>query len=312
MSKRALITGANGFAGRALCAWLEERGWDVAATVYPPVDGALTCDVRDEASIAAALKAAGKITHIFHLAAIAFVPDATKAPLNTMDVNLQGTIRLCQMMELICPEARLVHIGSADAYGPPEYLPMDEAHPLRPQNAYAVSKAAADQYLDHHGKTSGLNIVRVRPFNHSGPGQSTSYVLPSLAQQVARAASGIAEPVIHVGNLEATRDFLHVHDVVRAYERIARDGHPGDVFNVCSGTAHSIQSVLDAFLSFAGVKIAVEQDPDRMRPSEVPAVLGSHKKLTECTGWEPEIPFETLLRKIYDHHAAQLQQEAAR
>lgn len=302
MSKSAFITGARGFVGRALTEWLEGRGWRVTPSAWPAEAGVLECDVRDEASIGAALKAAGKITHVFHLAAVAFVPDAARAPLQAMDINLQGTIRLAHVMQQLCPEARLVFIGSAEAYGPPRFLPVDESHPLNPQNAYAVSKAAADQYLESLSRDGVLNIVRVRPFNHSGPGQSTAFVLPSFAEQVARAAAGAADPVIRVGNLDAARDFLHVRDVVRAYERIARDGEAGQVYNVCSGQARTIQSALDLLLGMAGAGIRVERDPARMRPSDVPSIQGSHEALTQRTGWQPEISFENLMEELYAFH----------
>ncbi|MBI2431371.1 MAG: GDP-mannose 4,6-dehydratase [Candidatus Hydrogenedentes bacterium] len=292
------MTGASGFVGRILCAYLKERGWDVVGSGDLHQDGLIHCDVTDPGQVRALIATAGKCTHVFHLAALTFVPQANERPGDAINANLMGTIHLTEALRTHGAQARLIYIGSADAYGPPQSLPIDENHPLNPQNPYAISKAAADHYCAFLSKSSGLEIIRMRPFNHSGPGQSDHFVLSSFARQIAAIECGQAPPVLRVGNLEAARDFLHVQDVVRAYELAALKGHPGEAYNVCSGKAHRIQDVLDAMLEMATVKIEVEPDPARLRPVDVPRVEGAYLKLESHTGWLPNITFDTLLRDL--------------
>ena len=299
-AKRALITGAAGFVGKTLTHYLRSQQWDVlGCDALPANDPAITqCDMADRDAVAKAVAWAGPITHVFHLAAIAFIPDAQKNPARSFEVNLLGTIHLADALQKQLPSARLIFVGSADAYGRPETLPISEDHPLRPVNPYAITKAAADQYCAFLHTASGLDILRVRPFNHSGPGQSDAFVLSSFAHQIASIEAGKAAPVLRVGNLEAARDFSHVNDVVRAYEAIALKGTSGDVYNVCSGSSVSIRAALDHLVSLSTVPITVEIDPDRMRPADVPEMRGTARKLHAVTGWQPQVPFEQILADL--------------
>ncbi len=301
MSRRALVTGAGGFVGTRLTRHLEGQGWEVVRSGHPAVAGMLPCDFQDDAAVRALVADAGALTHVFHLAAIAFVPDAERDPVRAMDVNLNGTIRLCTALRDMAAPPRLIFIGSSEIYGPPQSLPMTEDHPVNPGNAYAISKAAADHYCAYFSRVRALDIVRMRPFNHAGPGQADSYVLSSFARQVAEIEAGLRPPVLETGNLEAARDFLHVDDVLRAYEAAALHAHGGEAFNVCSGQAQRIQSALDQFLAMSSATIDVRHDSARMRPSDVPEVFGSSAKLTDMTGWRPEITFDTLLRDLLDY-----------
>ena len=300
MKQRAIITGATGFAGRLLTAFLRGRGWEVTPCGYPPEPDALPCDVRDKDALRAVFDAAGEVSHVFHLAAIASVPQSIREPSLTFSVNVLGTLSLIEAIRERAPEARLLFVSTGEVYGHPRELPMTESHPLNPNNPYAVSKAAADQYCAFLSKTEALDIVRVRPFNHSGPGQTDAYVLSSFARQIACIEAGKTEPVMRVGNLEARRDFLHVDDVLRAYELTALRGKAGEAYNICSGKAVRIQDALDLLLDMAQVAIEVREDPERMRPSEVPEVRGSLEALHRQTGWQPEIPIETLLQVLLD------------
>jgi GDP-4-dehydro-6-deoxy-D-mannose reductase len=306
MTGRALITGAGGFVGKRLAAHLRDTDWEVVCTGYPEGPDMLPCDVTDPKSISDALRAAGEVTHVFHLGAIAFVPDADRDPARAMEVNLNGTIRLCEALRALDNSPRLVFIGSAEAYGAPVDLPVSEAHPLNPANVYSISKAAADHYCAHLSRMGVLDIVRMRPFNHSGPGQSDKFVLSSFARQIAAIEAGHNAPVLRVGNLEASRDFLHVDDVVRAYRHAAIDAPAGAAFNVSSGESHRIGEALDQLLSFTNIPISVEQDPARLRPSDVPEVLGSHDALTAATGWTPAVEFKTLLHELLDYWRQEL------
>ncbi len=301
MNKRALVTGAGGFVGTRLSACLEAQGWEVVRSGHPAVTGMLPCDFQDDAAVRALIADAGSLTHVFHLAAIAFVPDAERDPARAMDVNLNGTIRLCAALRELSAPPRLIFVGSSEIYGPPQALPMTESHAISPANAYAVSKAAADLYCAYLSRIRALDIVRMRPFNHAGPGQADSYVLSSFARQVAEIEAGLRPPVLETGNLEAARDFLHVDDVLRAYEAAALHAPAGEAFNVCSGRAQRIQSALDQLLAMSSATIEVRHDPARMRPSDVPEAYGSSAKLTEMTGWRPEIAFDALLRDLLNY-----------
>jgi len=301
MTGRAFITGAGGFVGRRLARYLEGQGWSTACSGHPAGPAHIACDVTDPESIRAALGAAGEISHVFHLGAIAFVPEAESDPARAMEVNLNGTIHLCEALRALENPPRLVYIGSAEAYGRPVSLPMTEAHPLNPANVYSISKAAADHYCAHLSRTGALDIVRLRPFNHAGPGQSDQFVLSSFARQIAAIEAGQSEPVLRVGNLEAARDFLHVDDVIRAYAAAAIQAPAGAVYNVCSGRSYRIQDALDHLLSLSDAAITVAVDPARLRPSDVPEVRGAHDRLTSDTGWRPAIDFETVLSELLHH-----------
>lgn len=308
MTQRALITGAAGFVGQRLSRHLKELGWEVVSTDFQgKVD--YHADLCDNTAVRQLLDQVGPVTHVFHLAAMAFVPDAGKDPAGAMDINLLGTIRLATALQDLGTVPRLIFIGSADAYGPPQFLPIIEEHPLKPQNPYAISKAAADQYCQYLSKSSDLEIIRVRPFNHSGPGQSDRFVLSSFARQIAAATLHPDAATIKVGNLEAARDFAHVDDILRGYAALAIDGIPGHAYNLCSAKAQTIDHALDTLLSFTEVPIKVEQDPERMRPVDVPLVEGCYEKAQQDTGWEPKITFETLLHELYDYWLETLQQE---
>jgi GDP-4-dehydro-6-deoxy-D-mannose reductase len=296
MSNRALVTGAAGFVGGYLKAHLEASGWTVVTSDYG--QGDIPCDFAEADDIVRLVEAAGEVSHVFHLAARTFVPDAMRDPCPTFDVNLEGTIHLEQAIRTHRPEARLIFISSGEVYGPPRQLPVDEDHPLNPGNPYAISKTAADQYCAFAAKAWKSDLIRVRPFNHSGAGQADNFVLSSFARQVAEAEAGKAEPVLKVGNLAAARDFSHVKDVVRAYEAIAREGEGGTAYNVCSGTATVIQEALDFLVDQSAVKVSVETDPDRMRPVDVPEVRGSHQRLTDQTGWQPDLGLEDVLMDL--------------
>lgn len=298
--RRALITGAAGFAGRHLRAWLTRRGWEVVGSDYRPDAGDVCADMRDAAEVERMVAGAGAITHVFHLAAKTFVPDAHKNPADTYQANVLGTVYLAEALRRHAPEARLVYVSSGDAYGPPLRTPVEEDHPLRPTHPYAISKATADHHCAWLG-THGMDVVRVRPFNHSGPGQPEVFVLSSFARQCAAIALGLHAPVIRVGNLDSLRDFSHVDDVVEAYELVALRGVRGSVYNICSGRAVRIGEALDALVALTGVSVEIRPDPERQRPGEASPVPASNARLRAATGWTPRHSLEGLLRDLFEH-----------
>lgn len=300
MSRRVLVTGSSGFVGTQLCAHLASRGYEVLGCdqAAPKDDPARrVCDIASADGFAETLRWALPIDCIVHLAAITFVPEAAKNPALVREVNLNGTIHVIDSLREHAPGARLLFVSTSEIYGPPQKLPVDEYHPIAPQNAYAKSKAEADEYCRSSFVNEGLDIVRMRPFNHSGPGQSEAFVLPSFARQVARMKSGAQEPVIRVGNLESARDFMHVDDVVRAYELALEKGVAGEAYNLCSGRSQRVCDALDALIALSGLDVRIEVDLKRLRPG-VPEIRGSHEKFTACSGWKPAIAFQTLLEDL--------------
>ncbi len=263
------------------------------------------CDISDDAQVDALVRWAGPVTHVFHLAAVTFIPSSQAYPARTMDINLNGTIRLAETVRKRTPDARFLYIGSAAVYGIPRAIPIDEGHPLQPNEPYAISKAAADAYCEYLFRNYGMDAIRLRPFNHSGPGQSPQFVLSNFARQFARIEKGLAEPVLRVGNLDVARDFLHVNDVVRAYEAIALHGQAGEAYNVCSGDSWTIGSALESLQKLVKFDVQIEVDPERLRRVDIPEVRGSREKLSTATGWEPKATFETMLKDLLDYWRGQ-------
>jgi len=242
---------------------------------------------------------------VFHLAAIAAVPDALADPLGVYDVNALGTARLARAVRSYRDDGgaspRIVFASSADVYGrrePHEY-PLLESYAARPENPYSASKAAAEAILLGEARSFDLDVVIARAFNHIGPGQSDRFAIASFAAQLARIAEGCS-PVLMVGNLEAKRDFLDVRDVVAAYLALAKGGARAEIYNVSSGTAISMREMLGKLIAAARVPVEVREDPDRMRPSDTPVSYGSSEKLRAATGWEPRFKLERTLRETYE------------
>ena len=311
MARRALITGAAGFVGRILMTHLSGRGWETIGVSLNGEYGTEACDITDAEAVRETFRRISPVSHVFHLAAISFVPDAMREPNMAFRVNLEGTLNIANAVCTQAPSARLIYVGSADAYGPPSELPIVETQPLRPVNPYGISKAAADQLCEYFMRTHGLDVVRLRPFNHSGPGQEPRFVLPAFAKQIAEIEAGHGEPCVRVGSLDVSRDFLHVADVVRAYELCALHGKSGEAYNVSSGRDYRIGDALETLISLSRVRVRVEVDPERLRPVDIPAFFGSHEKLTRDTGWKPEIAFEQLLGDLLEYWRKAVQESPA-
>jgi GDP-4-dehydro-6-deoxy-D-mannose reductase len=308
MKQRALVTGAEGFVGDYLSKHLQAESWDVIGSTLAHDEAhpeRIVCDIRQADQVNALVQQAGAVTHVFHLAAVTYVPDASRDPSLAIDVNLGGTINVATALRDHAPDAHLIYIASGEVYGIPTTLPLNEDCPLNPANPYAITKTAADHFCAYLSSSNQLQVTRVRPFNHTGPGQPPNFVLPAFARQIARIEQGKQPPIIEVGNLDAKRDFLHVADVVRAYEKIATHGKPGEAYNICSGKSWSIRQALDDLLKLSDATIDIHIDQSRLRPSDIPDLCGSHDKLTQQTQWTPEIPFETLLAELLDYWRGQ-------
>jgi GDP-4-dehydro-6-deoxy-D-mannose reductase len=296
---RVLITGAAGFAGGHLAAHLAESGHElfgVGRTPESPVDFEyVTLDLRDPNEVAGTLERVAP-DWIAHLAADASVSQSWKDPAGTMRNNFESTLSVLEA----AGDATVLVAGSGEIYGPPQSLPVDERHELRPQNPYAVSKASVDILAGFYADANGSRVVRTRAFNHFGPGQTDLYVVAAFARQIAEAEqAGNDAVVVQTGNLEAKRDFTDVRDVVRAYALLLEHGEPGK-YNICSGTSRSAADILAALARESQLDVKHETDPARLRKHEVMDIRGSHDKLTGATGWQPEIAFEQTIRDTLD------------
>lgn len=290
-----LVTGARGFVGRHLLEHLRQEGEEAVGT--DRLDGGpaledteglvrLMTDVRPEV--------------VVHLAAQADVGGSWTRTLETFRTNVEGTLNVLAAAR----EAgvrRVVAVTSADVYGivTEDELPIDETAPLRPVSPYAASKAAADMVCIQAGLGYGQDVIRVRAFNHLGPGQSDRFVASAIASRVAQAElSGATE--IRVGNLDTRRDFTDVRDVVRAYRLLALHGRPGEAYNVCSGVDVSVAEVVERLIGLSTVPLRLVVDPELVRPVDLPALRGSYDKLRADTGWEPTVPLEQTLADVLD------------
>lgn len=313
---RILITGITGFAGSHLAELALDKGTEVFGTYrwrsrMDNIQHLLTkirlieCDLRDAISVRNALKEA-KPDWIFHLAAQSYVPTSWSAPGDTMHSNIIGTVNLFEAARHLDLDCRIQVAGSSEEYGfqYEHELPIREENPLRPLSPYAVSKVAQDLLGWQYHKSYNMFIVRTRAFNHSGPRRPEQFVDSGFAWQIARIEAGLQEPVVYVGNLEAKRDFTDVRDIVRAYWLALEKGEPGEVYNIASGKAWGIQEVLNMLLSMATVPIEVRIDPARLRPSDVPVLIGDASKFKAKTGWQPQIPYEQTLRDMLDYWRA--------
>ena len=241
--------------------------------------------------------------YVFHLAAQSFVPTSWKAPSETVSANILGTVNLFEAIMNSNSDPRIQVAGSSEEYSMvfPDEIPITETNPLRSLSPYAVSKVATDLLGYQYHQSYGLKIVRTRAFNHTGPRRGKPFVTSNFAKQVAEIEKGLQEPVIHVGNLTAHRDFTDVRDIVTAYWLSVQKCEFGEVYNICSGVAREIQSVLDLLPDMIDVKIEDKQDPDRMRPSDVEILMCDCSKFWEIKGWEPRISFDDTMRGLWDY-----------
>jgi GDP-4-dehydro-6-deoxy-D-mannose reductase len=306
--RTALVTGALGFAGQHLLAELERQtSWDLIglARGHGTVLGRerlLACDLRD-ADLVRRVIEHYRPDLIFHLAAQSYVPKAFAAPAETITNNVVAQVNLLEACRGAGIDPVILIVGSSEVYGHvrPDEVPLTEEQPFRPVNPYAVSKIAQDMLGMQYALAHGMRVIRVRPFNHFGPGQSDRFVVATFARQVAEAEARKIEPVVLTGNLDAQRDFLDVRDVVRAYRMLVEFAEPGEVYNVASGAAYRIGDLLDQLIALSTIPIEVRPDPARMRPSDTPIVAGDATKLRTATGWEPLYSIEQSLRDTLDY-----------
>lgn len=311
--KKALITGITGFVGSHLAEYLISEGivvygtsrWRSKTDNIDHLKEKIQLQEADLLDAHSLYSIIDKIhpDFIFHLAAQSYVLTSWASPANTMETNITGAVNLFEAVRK-SGIASIIQIAcSSEEYGKvlPNEVPISETNPLRPLSPYAVSKIAMDYLGYQYHESYGLRVVRTRGFNHTGPRRGDVFAESTFAKQIAEIEKGKSEPVVHVGNLEAQRDYTDVRDMVRGYYLAVLKGEPGEVYNICTGKAWKIGKVLEFLLSLSKVKIAVKEDPARMRPSDVPILIGDNTKFVKQTGWEPKIPFEKTLEDLLNY-----------
>ncbi len=304
---RVLITGAAGFAGSHLVNHLRQLGQTVFGLIRPanfdpqreypflPVMG----DLLDPESLLRAIEES-EANVIYHLAGQADVGLSWREPANTIMVNTVGTVNILEAA-LAGKVETLIAVTTAELYGPQprEKMPINARSRPNPWHPYAVSKLAAGSLLNiYQRRYPEMRIIEARPFNHIGPRQSTGFVVPDFASQMAKIRAELIPPKLLVGNLDAERDFTDVRDVVRAYALLAEKGRPGETYHICSGQPVSISTILNILAELADVSLEIEYDPERMRPSDTPVLYGSFHKLRKDTGWSPKIHLRQSLSEV--------------
>jgi GDP-4-dehydro-6-deoxy-D-mannose reductase len=305
-----VVTGASGFAGSHLVEHLssshEVEGWS-RSDPPPEVERRARwrrVDLLDRESVRGALREV-RPAAIFHCAGLPHVAESWADTAQPLASNVLATHHLLDAMRRAGIACRVLVPGSATVYAASDH-PIREQDPIAPRSPYALSKLAQEQLAMRAGVEDGIDVIVTRSFNHTGPRQSPAFVAPALARQIASIERGDVEPVIRVGNLDAQRDITDVRDVVRAYAALMAVATPRTIYNVASGVGHTIRSVLDALVARARVAVRVEVDPARLRPNDLPAVIGDASRLRQETGWSPDISFDRMLDDLLAYWRARL------
>ena len=313
----AFITGIAGFAGSFLAEELLAAGFHVSGAVYR---GESTRNIRsiksdlelfslDILNDKKCQQLIGRIrpNEIFHLAAVASVAKSLEQERLTFRINIEGTINVLEAARSCKKLESLVYVSSPDAYGMfrPGNKTLTEEQPFDPISPYGISKAAAENACRYYWRRYGLPVVTARAFNHSGPRQSDSFVVPAIARQVAAIEAGRQQPVLKVGDLSARRDLSDVRDIVRGYRLAATRGHPGEVYQLCSGRAVAIQRIAEKLLAMSSRKIRLQVEKSRLRKTDIPVLRGSHRKAAQQLGYEVRYSLKDTLTDTLDYWRAE-------
>jgi GDP-4-dehydro-6-deoxy-D-mannose reductase len=314
MMQRALVTGCNGFVGRALVARLAAGGFEVRGVDRTPGCDALSAhayfagDLRDAGFVAEAIEAA-EVDCIIHLAAQSSVRRSFDEPAPTLSDGTLPALHMLNHLRESGSKARVLLVGSADEYGivAADKMPIVETQPANPASPYALAKSIQNQFGVMFCSLYGVDAVMTRSFNHTGPGQREEFVLANFARQVAEIKRGQREPVMEVGDLEVRRDFLDVRDVCDAYVVLLKKGRSGETYNVCSGKSFRIRDLLDWLCALAGVKVKLHVDRTRLRPVDMPELRGDPSKIHAHTGWTAKLNIEETLGAMLEDWERKLQ-----
>ena len=288
-----LITGINGFVGQHLAKELVENNYKIVGVGGNNIDVKLDHLIHYSSLDLTKRSETSKIDFsnidgVIHLAGLAAVGPSFDNPKLYMDVNVGIEINLFEEALKQKKKPKFLIISSGSIYNPKAPLPLTETSAVSPNSPYSVSKLAQEQMAAYYG-SRGFEYVIARPFNHIGPGQSLGFIVPDLAEQIIRSKE------IFVGNLSAKRDYTDVRDIVKAYRLLLEKGTPSEVYNVCSGVTHDGHEILNFLIEVSGKKLTVKKDPDKLRPSDTPLIVGSYEKLNKDTGWRPSISLKQTL-----------------
>jgi GDP-4-dehydro-6-deoxy-D-mannose reductase len=310
---KALITGGAGFAGSHLTEYLLEQGQEVVVLardadklrnlehVLSKIE-VIRGDILDCERVSAVLKQA-RPHRIYHLAALSSPADSFQNPRLTYQVNFTGTFNLLSAWRQAEFESRFLFVSSSQVYGQTseQQLPLREDTPVRPASPYGGSKAAAEMLAVQFFESYRLPIIRVRPFNHTGPRQGPDYVCSSLARQVAEIELGLRAPSVSVGNLDACRDFSDVRDIVSGYHLLLEKGQAGEVYQLCSGSPVSVDAIVRHLIAWSSQPVQVAVDTARVRSGDAPSIWGDPSRATQSVGWRPRYQLRTTLRDLEQH-----------
>ncbi len=290
--------------GRYLISFLRSCGSELAVVAAAcgqgiPDTQCYEADVRDGDKVRSAFHDF-KPNHIYHLAAVSSAELSWKSPRLTYEVNVFGTLNVFDAAMSLPSPARILNVSTSQVYAPSNSA-LNEASATAPDNPYAASKAMAEFLRVQYRKHSDGGVVTARSFNHTGPGQSPTFVLSSIARQFAEIEAGLREPKLVLGNIYVKRDFTDVRDVVRAYSLLLQKGSVNEIYNVCSGRAWSIGEIIEEFESISGRKVEIESHSDKRRTGETEEVHGDPAKIRAVTGWEPAVPFRTTLQDLLNY-----------
>ncbi|HET9416138.1 MAG TPA: GDP-mannose 4,6-dehydratase [Candidatus Limnocylindria bacterium] len=298
---RALVVGADGFVGRHLVDHLRDAG-DVVVEAVGPHTAAegdrRPIDVRDPAAVERIVSDV-EPEALYHLAAVAYGPDAAKDLESAIAITVGGTANVLAAVASRSPRTIVFVSGSSEVYGAPDVPFIPESAQLRPVNVYGATKVAQEAIALAYGRAHELRVIASRSFNHIGPGQRDSFAIASFAQQLRAIEMGDGPPRLRVGNLDSVRDFTDVRDVVRAYRLLVSGGHTGEPINVASGQGHTLRAIVERLIRLSGLEISIEVDPSRIRSQDAQRIVGDATRLRSLTGWIPTIPIERTLSDIW-------------
>jgi GDP-4-dehydro-6-deoxy-D-mannose reductase len=308
--ERALITGGTGFVGRHLVSFLVSRGVQVGVLAScefskePSGVAFYEADVRDRDKVHSAMHDF-KPHHVYHLAAISSVPFSWKSPRQTYEVNVLGTLNLFEAAISLPSPPRILNVSTAQVYGPSDSA-LSETSSVVPDNPYAASKLMAELLRIQFRNSSTGGVITARSFNHTGPGQSSEFVIPSIAKQFAEIEAGWRKPKLTLGNVHVRRDFTDVRDVVEAYFLLLQKGSVDETYNVCSGRARSIKEIVEEYELLSDIQVEIETHASKQRTGEVEEVCGDPVKIRATAGWTPAISWKKSLTDLLNYWRTEL------
>ncbi|MDD3861682.1 MAG: GDP-mannose 4,6-dehydratase [Candidatus Gracilibacteria bacterium] len=297
---KALITGSTGFVGPYLKKELESHGYEVFGLDRnnpEKLESVFCGDICDVDFVESVVKQVMP-DEIYHLAGFSSVKKSFDEPELTMKINVGGTKNLLEAVRKFCPESKVLIVSSADVYGKPNKIPINEYQDLVETSPYSISRIAQEKLIDEF---KDLFIVVSRSFNHTGPGQPEIFVLPDFVKQVVEIEKGIKDSIIFTGNLDVVRDFSDVRDVVKAYYLLLQKGKKGEVYNVGSGKGYNLAELLNKIIDLSGIKIEVKQDPSKMRPIEIVELVADISKIVNDTRWEPDYSIDRTIEDLLNY-----------